>query len=290
LDAAGRILFERVTRSGVAGWNKAFSPARRLCNIPPMFRLDQKVALVTGAASGIGAAIAETFARAGAFVFVADRDETGGHRTAEAIGGAGGEAQFLSLDVANEAHCEAARAAVHARCGKLDVLVNNAGVGHVGTMMQTTGADLDRIYSVNVRGVFNVTKAFLPAMIERRAGNVINLASIGGVVAVRDRLAYTTSKFAVVGFTKALALDHAREGIRCNCICPGRVETPFVKARLAEYPDREKAYQEMASTQALGRMARPEEIAAAALYLASDESSFVTGTDFIIDGGWTAGK
>jgi NAD(P)-dependent dehydrogenase (short-subunit alcohol dehydrogenase family) len=127
-------------------------------------------------------------------------------------------------------------------------------------------------------------------MIERKHGVIINLASIGGVVAVRDRFAYTTTKFAVVGLTKAIALDHAHEGIRCNCICPGRVETPFVKARLAEYPDPKKAYEEMASTQALRRMAQPEEIAAAALYLASDESAFVTGSDFIIDGGWTAGK
>ena len=116
------------------------------------------------------------------------------------------------------------------------------------------------------------------------------MASIGGVVAVRDRLAYTTTKFAVVGLTKALALDHALDGVRVNCICPGRVETPFVKTRLAEYPDPEKAYKEMAATQALGRMGKPEEIAAAALYLASDESAFVTGTDFIIDGGWSAGK
>src|SRR5204862_292147 len=128
------------------------------------------------------------------------------------------------------------------------------------------------------------------AIIERKCGVIINLASIGGVVGVRDRLAYTTSKFAVVGFTKAMALDHALDGVRVNCICPGRVETPFVKARLKEYPDPEKAYREMSATQALGRMARPEEIAAAALYLASDEASFITGTDFIIDGGWSAGK
>ena len=146
------------------------------------------------------------------------------------------------------------------------------------------------MYDVNVKGIFNMTKAVLMDMVGCGKGNIINLASIGGVVAVRDRLAYCTTKFAVVGFTKCIALDHASEGIRCNCICPGRVETPFVKARLAEYPDPEKAYQDMASTQALGRMAKPEEIASAALYLASDESSFVTGTPFLIDGGWSAGK
>jgi len=179
---------------------------------------------------------------------------------------------------------------VHNAKQRLDVLVNNAGIGHVGSLLQTSGADMDRLYAVNVRGMFNVTKAFLPRMIERGSGNVINLASIGGVVAVRDRLAYCTTKFAVVGFTKSIALDHATQGIRCNCICPGRVETPFVAARLKEYPNPEKAYQEMAATQAIGRMGKPEEIAHAAVYLASDESAFVTGAAFLIDGGWSAGK
>ena len=136
----------------------------------------------------------------------------------------------------------------------------------------------------------HVTKEFLPGMVDRKKGVIINLASIGGVVGVRDRLAYCTTKFAVVGLTKTMALDHAPDGIRVNCICPGRVETPFVAARLKEYPDPQKAYQEMAGTQAVGRMGRPEEIAAAALYLASDESSFITGTAFLIDGGWSAGK
>jgi len=145
------------------------------------------------------------------------------------------------------------------------------------------------LYAVNVRGAFNLCKAFLPSMLERRAGNIINLASIGGVVGIKDRLAYCTTKFAVVGLTKCLALDHARDGIRVNCICPGRVETPFVSARLKEYPDPEKAYREMASTQAIGRMGKPEEIAASALFLASDESAYVTGTAHLTDGGWSAG-
>jgi NAD(P)-dependent dehydrogenase (short-subunit alcohol dehydrogenase family) len=245
---------------------------------------------VTGAASGIGQSIAVTFAAAGAHVFVTDLNEAAGNETVRMIQGAAGEAEFMRLDVTDERLCEQVRAAVHAQHGRLDILVNNAGVGHVGTALQTTGADMDRLYAVNVRGVYNVTKAFLPGMVERKAGVIVNLASIGGVVAVRDRFAYTTTKFAVVGLTKALALDHATDGIRANCICPGRVETPFVKARLAEYPDPEKAYRDMASTQALGRMGKPDEIAAAALYLASDESAFVTGTSFIIDGGWTAGK
>ncbi len=255
-----------------------------------MFSLQNKVTLVTGAASGIGESIAELFARAGAFVFVADRNAVDGAAVAAHIQAAQGQAEFLPIDISREEDCERARQQVHGVHGRLDVLVNNAGIGHVGTLLQTTGADLDRLYAVNVRGLFNLTKAFLPGMIERKAGNVINLASIGGVVAVRDRLAYCTTKFAVVGFTKSLALDHALEGIRANCICPGRVETPFVTARLKEYPDPEKAYREMAATQAIGRMAKPEEIAAAALYLAADESAFVTGSALLIDGGWSAGK
>ncbi len=255
-----------------------------------MFRLDNKITLVTGAASGIGRAIAETFARAGAFVYVADRDGSGGQETVKVVTAAQGKASFLSLDVTSEQDCQAARDTVHAAHGRLDVLVNNAGIGHVGSMTQTAGADMDRLYAVNVRGVFNVTHSFLPEMLKRKYGVVVNMASIGGIVGVRDRVAYCTTKFAVVGLTKSMALDHAMEGIRVNCICPGRVETPFVSARLKEYPDPEKAYKEMASTQAMGRMARPEEIAAAALYLASDDSAFVTGTALLIDGGWSAGK
>ena len=255
-----------------------------------MFSLKNKITLVTGSGSGIGSSIAEAFAQAGAHVYVADRDAKGGNETASRIKEAKASAEFLPLDVSKEEDCERARQTVEAAFGRLDILVNNAGIGHVGTMLQTTGADLDRLYAVNVRGTFNVTKAFLPGMIERKHGVIINLASIGGVVAVRDRLAYCATKFAIVGLTKSIALDHALQGIRCNCICPGRVETPFVTARLKEYPDPDKAYKEMASTQAIGRMGKPEEIAAAALYLASDEAAFVTGSEFIIDGGWSAGK
>jgi NAD(P)-dependent dehydrogenase (short-subunit alcohol dehydrogenase family) len=130
----------------------------------------------------------------------------------------------------------------------------------------------------------------LENMIARNYGVIVNTSSIGGIVAVKDRIAYCMTKFAIVGFTKCLALDHAMQGIRANAICPGRVETPFVKARIAEYPDPEKAYREMAATQAVGRMATPEEIAAAALYLASDEAAFVTGTALEIDGGFSVGK
>lgn len=255
-----------------------------------MFQLDHKIALVTGAGSGIGAAIAEILAQAGAFVYVTDRDEQGGQLTVERIATRNCQAEFLLLDVTNESSVDHAASLVQGAKTGLNILVNNAGIGHVGNVLQTAGADLDRLFAVNVRGVFNVTKAFLPHMLRQHSGSIINLASIGGVVGVRDRVAYCATKFAVVGLTKCIALDHANDGIRCNCICPGRVETPFVTARLKEYPDPEKARQEMASTQAVGRMGRPEEIAAAALYLASDESAFVTGSEFIIDGGFSAGK
>ncbi|MEM8556344.1 MAG: SDR family NAD(P)-dependent oxidoreductase [Bacteroidota bacterium] len=251
--------------------------------------LSDHIALVTGAGSGIGAAIARRFASEGATVWVTDVDADTGAATAEALRVEGGTARFLRLDVTDEASCAAATQAVHDVCGRLDVLVNNAGVGHVGTLLETTGADFDRLYAVNLRGVFNVTHAFLPGMLAARRGVVLNLASIGGIVGIRDRLAYCATKFGVVGFTKCLALDHAADGIRAVAICPGRVETPFVTERLAAYPDPEAARATMTATQPVGRMGRPEEIAAAAAYLASDEASFVTGVPFYIDGGWTAG-
>lgn len=246
-----------------------------------MFSLQNKTALVTGAASGIGAAIAETFAQARANVWIADHNEDDGRAVAGRMGG-----KFVLLDVTNEAAC----AQVAQTIGRLDILANIAGVGHVGTLSNTTAGDMDRLYAVNVRGVFNCCKAFVPAMLEQKSGSVINMASIAGTIAVRERLAYTTTKFAVVGLTKALALDHSHTGVRFNCICPGRVETPFVLARLKEYPDPQAAYRDMASTQLNGRMAKPEEVAAAALYLAADESAMVTGSALMIDGGWSAGK
>lgn len=246
-----------------------------------MFSLENKTALVTGAASGIGAAMAAMFAQAGAVVWVADRNETDGRTHAERIGG-----KFIALDVTNETACIQAAQTV----STLDVLANVAGIGHVGTLLQTLATDLDRLYDVNVRGAFNCCKAFVPKMLDQKSGSVINMASIAGVVGVRERLAYTTTKFAVVGLTKALALDHSYTGVRFNCICPGRVETPFVLARLKEYPDPQAAYRDMASTQLSGRMAKPEEIAAAALYLAADESAMITGSTLMIDGGWSAGK
>jgi NAD(P)-dependent dehydrogenase (short-subunit alcohol dehydrogenase family) len=254
-----------------------------------MFKLTDKIALVTGAGSGIGAAIAETYAQAGAHVIVTDFNEASAQAVAKKIQ-AIGKAEFLRLDVSQEADCQRVAEKILASHGRLDVLVNNAGIGCVGTLLQTKVEEMDRLYSVNVRGVFNVSKAFLASMVERKYGVIVNLASIGGVVGIRDRLAYCTTKFAVVGLTKSMALDHSHQGIRVNCICPGRVETPFVKARLAEYPDPEKAYREMSATQLTGRMLQPEEVAAAALYLASDEAASVAGTTMMVDGAWSAGK
>lgn len=255
-----------------------------------MFDLSKKIALVTGAASGIGEAIAVVLAGAGAFVYVADIDENNGSKVADSIINDAGKAAFLKLDVTDESDRAAAAQTVAEKHGLLDILVNNAGIGHVGTILQTTANDLDRLWSVNVRGMFDLTKVFIPGMIERKYGVIINMASIGGIVGIRDRIAYCTTKFAVVGLTKCIALDHALDGIRANCICPGRVETPFVKSRLAEYEDPEKAYREMSATQPIGRMGTPQEIAAAVLYLVSDEAAFVTGTALEIDGGWAAGK
>lgn len=252
-----------------------------------MFDLTHKIALVTGAGSGIGAAIAVTFAAAGARVYVTDRKEAAARATVSSLRGA---ATSFTLDVTDEQQCVERARQLLDESGRLDVLVNCAGIGHVGTILQTGGDDLDRVYACNVRGVFNVSKAFVPSMLQRRSGSIINIASVGGVVGIRDRVAYCTSKFAVVGLTKSMALDHALDGVRVNCICPGRVETPFVAKRLAEYPDPEQARREMTESQAVGRMGRPDEIAGAALYLASDESSFITGSALMIDGGWSAGK
>jgi NAD(P)-dependent dehydrogenase (short-subunit alcohol dehydrogenase family) len=251
-----------------------------------MFSLTNKNVLITGAGSGIGQAIAQLFASQGAITWVIDRDVQAGTKTTEAISAAGGMAKFGELDVSDAS----AVLAFSELLPCLDVLVNNAGIGHVGSILNTVAADLDRLHAVNVRGAFNLCKAFVPAMLERGRGSVINLASIAGILAVRDRLAYTVSKHAIVGLTKALALDHSHTGVRFNSICPGRVETPFIKTRIAEYPDPEKAYREMSATQLTGRMARPDEIAAAALYLAADESAMITGSNLLIDGGWSTGK
>ena len=246
-----------------------------------MFSLQNKIAFVTGGASGIGAALAEVFARAAQLY---------GSPTAMKKM-AGQRLNASSADSCSWMLPMKMRApGPRQRWEPWTFWPTSLASVTWALSPNTTAADLDRLHAVNVRGVFNSCKAFVPAMLERKSGSVINMASIAGIVAVRERLAYTTTKFAVVGLTKALALDHSHTGVRFNCICPGRVETPFVQARIKEYPDPQAAYRDMASTQLNGRMAKPEEIAAAAVYLASDESSMVTGSTLMIDGGWSAGK
>lgn len=254
------------------------------------FSLADKVCLVTGAASGIGEAIAERFARAGAQVYVADRNAEGARATADRFQAAGGKAHPVTLDVSDYDACRALTATIEkAHPGGLDVLVNNAGIGTVGTILETEPETLDQLHAVNVRGVFNMSKSFIGPMLDRGRGCMVNMASIGGIVAVRDRVAYCATKFAVVGLTKCMALDHAASGVRINCVCPARVRTPFVDARLKEYADPEEAFRQMSASQPVGRMADPAEIAAVVHYLASDESAFMTGSGVIIDGGLSAG-
>jgi 2-keto-3-deoxy-L-fuconate dehydrogenase len=250
-----------------------------------MKTLEGRIALVTGAGSGIGQAIAEAMAAAGAEVVVAEIREEAAAVTVAGIRSAGGNARAVRLDVTSETDLAEALLSVPA----VDILVCNAGIGHVGTVLTTTGADFDRMMSVNVRGVFNCMKTWIPGMVTRGRGSVVNLASTAGLGGLVDRFAYSVSKHAVVGVTRSAALDLAKTGVRVNCLCPGRVETPFVRSRIAEYPDPATAAREMASTQAMGRMAQPSEVAAAAVFLASDAASFITGAALPVDGGWTAG-
>jgi len=257
-----------------------------------MFRLDGKAALVTGAGSGIGREIARLFARQGAVVALGDVDEGAAGRVAAEIEGEGGAAFPVLLDVADDASAWAAVAAVAARQGRLDVLVNNAGIGMVGSLTETEPADFRRLMAVNVDGVYHCSRAAVAQMLaqEPKGGTIVNIASIAGQVAVPRRFAYGTTKGAVISMTQSTALDYVDQGIRCNCICPGTVETPFVDAYLRKYHagEIEEARQALHARQPLGRMGRADEIAPLALYLASDEAAFVTGAQMVIDGGWTA--
>jgi len=257
----------------------------------PVFSLKGKVAIVTGAGSGIGAAIAEGFAAAGAKVVVADLDEARGIEVARRIDAAGGESRVARTDVSDAGSAkELVERVLRENQGRCDVLVNNAGIGHVGTILTTEPADLDRLWGVNLKGAYFLTRAVLPSMIDRRAGSIVNIASSGALFALEDRFAYIVTKHALVGLTKSTALDVARSQVRVNCICPGRTETPFVQARMAEYPDPEKYREILTASHPLRRMAQPSEIAAAALYLASDESAYVTGSSLVIDGGYSMGR
>jgi NAD(P)-dependent dehydrogenase (short-subunit alcohol dehydrogenase family) len=252
-----------------------------------MFRLDGKNAVVTGAGSGIGRAIAQTFAAQGARVFVLERDVGAGAQTVAEISAGGGSASVVGCDVAGAESVDAAFAKVIAEAGRVHILVNNAGIAHIGTVVSTTEEDLDRIYAVNVKGVFLCSKAAVPHMVTAGGGVILNLASIASLIGVPDRFAYSMSKGAVLTMTRSIAVDYVKQGIRCNCVCPARVHTPFVDGYLRdEYPGREQEmFRQLSEYQPIGRMAEPEEVAALALYLCSDEASFITGQAYPIDGG-----
>jgi NAD(P)-dependent dehydrogenase (short-subunit alcohol dehydrogenase family) len=252
-----------------------------------MFDLGGKVAAITGAGSGIGAAIATLFARQGARVAVIDVNEAASAAVVDAIRRDGGDALARRCDVAIAEAVAHTFGDLQAAFGRLDILVNNAGISHVGTIEQTSLDDLDRLYAVNVRGVYLCTRAAIPLMLEHGGGVIVNLASIASLIGVADRFAYSMTKGAVLTMTMSVALDYVKRGIRCNCICPARVQTPFVDGFLRKhYPGREDEMRKtLEAYHPLGRMATPEEVAALALYLCSDEAAFVTGQAYPIDGG-----
>jgi len=245
------------------------------------------VAAVTGAGSGIGHAVASVFGRQGAHVVALDLNEPAARRTADDIGAAGGKAEFRACDVANARQVADVFKDMERTLGRLDILVNNAGIAHVGSIENTTEADLDQLYRVNVKGVFLCSQAALPTMLRQGGGVILNLASIASLIGVPDRFAYSMSKGAVLAMTKSIAVDYVKRNIRCNCICPARVHTPFVDQYVAKnYPGREReVLQQLSEYQPVGRMGTAEEVATLALYLCSDEASFVTGQAYPIDGG-----
>ncbi len=252
-----------------------------------MFDLQGKTAVITGGGSGIGAAIAELFARRGAAIDILDRDEDGALKTAERIRGDGGDAGSWRCDVSNAQEVRWAFANVEAARGRVDILVNDAGIAHVGTIEQVSPDDLDRLYAVNVKGVYLCARAAVDLMLRQGGGVILNMASIASLIGIPERFAYSMSKGAVLTMTRSIAVDYMKRGIRCNCICPARVHTPFVEGYLAKnYPGREDEMRKMlAEYQPLGRMGTPEEVAVLALYLCSEESSFITGQAYPIDGG-----
>lgn len=252
-----------------------------------MFRLDHKVAIVTGGGSGIGKAISILFAQQGATVYILDIDEEGVNDTLQQIHQSGGNAYFKQCSVSDEGQVNNVIMSIYKETGTLNIVVNNAGIAHVGNVENTSSEDIDRLLSVNVKGVYHVLHATLPYL-KRKGGAILNMASIASSVGLADRFAYSMTKGAVVGMTLSVAKDYISHNVRCNCISPARVHTPFVDGFLKKnYPGmEEEMFEKLSRSQPIGRMGKPEEIAHLVLYLCSDEASFITGCDYPIDGGF----
>jgi 2-keto-3-deoxy-L-fuconate dehydrogenase len=252
-----------------------------------MFSLKDKTAVVTGAGSGIGRSIATTFAQQGAHVAALDLDEEAARTTVEEIAAGGGKGDAFAVDVRDIDSVSRCFEAFTSARGRLDILVNNAGVASIGTVLETEPEDFDRVFQVNVNGVYHCLKTGVKIMAAQEGGVILNLASIASLAAVKERFAYSATKGAVLTMTYSVAVDFLDKNIRCNCICPGRVHTPFVDGYLkANYPGREEEmFKQLSAYQPIGRMGKPEEIASLAVYLCSDEAGFVTGCAYPIDGG-----
>lgn len=251
-----------------------------------MYSLKNKTAIVTGGGSGIGKSICLLFARQGARVFILDLDEKGAASTVGEIEKNGGVAEYILCPVDQEAAVQKAVDRI-LQSGIPDILVNNAGISHIGNVETTSAADFEKLFAVNVKGVFHLVKICIPHM-KAKGGVILNMASIAALVGLSDRFAYSMSKGAVSAMTLSIAKDYIHYNIRCNSISPARVHTPFVDGFIAKnYPGLEdEMFKKLSAGQPIGRMAKPEEIAALALYLCSDEASFITGTDYPIDGGF----
>lgn len=250
------------------------------------FNLQGKSAIVTGGGSGIGRAISIALAGNGSKVHIFELKKEAAQEVVKEIENVGGLAEAHSCNVAN--HGEVAQTIKGIGNGKhIDILINNAGIAHIGNVEKTTEADLDRIYNVNVKGVYNCIHAVIPFMKEK-GGIILNMASIASSVGIKDRFAYSMSKGAALTMMYSVAKDYLEHGIRCNSISPARIHTPFVEGYLKDnFPDsRDEKFKELSQTQPIGRMGKPAEVANLALYLCSDEASFITGTDFPIDGGF----
>lgn len=254
-----------------------------------MFKLNNKTAIITGGGSGIGRAMSTTFAQQGAKVYIIDVDEKGAEETVNIITENGGTAAFKKCDIAQKEAVDSVIAEIINESG-VDILVNNAGIAHVGNIEQVTPEVLDRLFGVNVKGMYHTIFAVIPHFKEKKSGVILNMASIASLVGIPDRFAYSMTKGAVNGITLSVAKDYINFGVRCNSISPARVHTPFVDGFIAKnYPGKEEEmFKKLAATQPIGRMAKPEEIAYLALYLCSDEAGFITGSDYTIDGGFTS--